>query len=490
METGIRRVGMGVVVLLIALVAQLTYLQVVDAKSLRDNGSNPRKIFSEFNAPRGQILDAQGKILAKSVDVKDEYGKQREYPFGELTSQVVGYQSITVGSTGLEKTYNDVLLGRNKGTIGFRDVVDFFKGTKHTGTLRTSLRVDAQLLAKNSLGDQKGSVVVLEPTTGRVIAMYSNPSFDPNPLASHNPKTVQQYFDLINSPAAGVPALPRAYREIYPPGSTFKIVTSTASIDQNPAVVNQTFPRLTQLPIPQAPNNPIANFGHEPCGGGNLENSFVNSCNTTFAGLGLVLGNAFPPAMSKFGVYARPPLDVAPGAAASTGPQPGSFDQNKPRFALAGIGQGDVAATPLQMALVASAIANGGVVMKPHVGMDVTDDTGRPLAHIDDQQWQVATSAATADILKSYMIQVVQQGTGTAAKIAGVAVAGKTGTAETVANEKPHAWFVAFAPAEAPKFAVAVLVEHGGNSQNETTGGRIAAPIARTVLQYLLDHPA
>lgn len=489
MEVGIRRVGMGVVVLLIALVAQLTYLQVVDAKSLANNGGNPRKIFSEFNSPRGQILSADGRILAKSVDVKDEYGKQRQYPLGELTSQIVGYQSVTVGSTGLEQTYNDVLLGRNKGTIGFQDVVDFFKGTKRSGNLRTSLRVDAQLQAKSALGDQKGSVVVLEPTTGRIVAMYSNPSYDPNPLASHNPKTVQQYFDLINSDAAGKPALPRAYREIYPPGSTFKVVTTASAIDQNPAVVDQTFPRLVQLPIPQAPNNPIANFGKSSCGGGNLENSFVNSCNTTFAQLGLTLGNAFPPAMNKFGIYDHPPLDIAPGAATSTGPTPGSFDTSKPRFALAGIGQGDVAATPLQMAMVAGAIANNGVVMKPHVGMDVTDDTGKPLAHIDDEPWQTATTPETATIVKSYMIQVVQNGTGKSAQIAGVVVAGKTGTAQTVDGEAPHAWFVAFAPADAPKYAVAVIIEHGGNAASEATGGKVAAPIARTVLQYLLDHP-
>jgi peptidoglycan glycosyltransferase len=487
-DIGIRRVGVGVVILLLALIGQLTYLQVVDAKTLADNGNNPRRIFSEFNSPRGEILSADQQVLAKSVDVKDEYGKQREYPLGELTSQVVGYQSITVGSSGLERTYNDVLLGRNRGKIGFRDVVDFFKGTRHVGNLVTSLRVDAQRQAKTALGDQRGSVVVLEPATGRIVAMYSNPSFDPNPLASHDPKKVQQYFDLVTSKSAGIPALPRAYREIYPPGSTFKVVTTTAAIDHDPNVLTEMFPSLTQVPIPQAPNNPIANFGHSSCGG-TLEQSFVESCNTTFAKLGLDLGEAFPPAMNRFGIYAAPPLDVAPGAATSTGPAPGTYESNKPFYALAGIGQGDVAATPLQMAMVAGAIANNGVVMRPHVGTEITDDTGRPLAPIDDRQWQVATTPQTAATVKGYMVQVVQQGTGTSAQIAGVVVAGKTGTAQTVGGEAPHAWFLAFAPADAPKYAVAVLVEHGGNAASEATGGKVAAPIARTMLQYLLDHP-
>jgi peptidoglycan glycosyltransferase len=487
MGVGIRRVGIGVVVLLLALVGQLTWLQVVDAKTLANNGANPRKIYSDFNAPRGNILSADGQVLARSVDVKDEYGKQRQYPLGELVSQVVGYQSVTVGSTGLEQTYNDVLLGRRHARIGLQDVVDFFKGTKRVGNLVTSLRVDAQLQAKQALGKQHGSVVVIEPATGKIVALYSNPSYDPTPLASHDPKVVQPYFDLINSQAAGTPALPRAYREIYPPGSTFKVVTTTAAIDADPTVLTRTFPTLTQLPIPQAPNNPIANFGHHSCGG-TLEQSFVASCNTTFAQLGLDLGERFPPAMSHFGIYATPPLDVAPGAARSTGPTPGTFSTNKPFFALAGIGQGDVAATPLQMALVASAIANKGVVMQPHVGVTILDDAGAPITTFKDRIWRQATSEATAAQVRDFMVKVVQSGTGTSAQIAGVTVAGKTGTAQTVANEFPHAWFVAFAPAEAPRYAVAVIVEHGGDAQSEATGGKVAAPIARQVLQFLLEH--
>ena len=178
--------------------------------------------------------------------------------------------------------------------------------------------------------------------------------------------------------------------------------------------------------------------------------------------------------MGQFGIYSAPPLDVAPGAVVSTGPPAGSFESNKPEFALAGIGQGNVFTTPLQMGLVAAGIANKGVIMQPHVGHSVTDDAGKPLETIAPKVWKRATSEATAAQVRDYMVQVVNsgKGTGTAARLPGVTVAGKTGTAQTTEGAAPHAWFVAFAPAEAPQYAVSVIVEHGGNLSNEATGGR------------------
>ncbi len=484
MNVGIRRVGIAVIVLMLLLVGQLTYLQVVDAKQLSHDPRNGRDTLKDLRAPRGTILSEDDQILAVSKPSNDEYGLQREYPLGALTSQIVGYQSLVVGTTGLERTYNDVLTGRNRSTLGLRDVVDFLRGTKRVGNLRTSLRVDVQRKAKEALADQRGSVVVLEPSTGRIVAMYSNPTFDPQPLAGHASNPVQQYFNVLNS-LDGNPALPRAYREIYPPGSTFKVVTSTAAIDDLPGILDNNFDVNRSLPIPQAPNNPIANFGNNSCGG-NFLTVFTRSCNTAFAQLGLDLGNQFAPAMQKFGVYGPPPLDIAPGAVASTGPAAGSFDQNKPRFALAGIGQGDVFTTPLQMALVASAIANKGLIMKPHVGVAVTDDQGKLRAPIKDQPWRQATSEATAATVRDLMVNVVKNGTGTAAQLPNITVAGKTGTAQTTPDKNPHAWFIAFAPAEAPRYAIAVIVENGGNKGGDATGGHLAAPIAEQVLRFLL----
>ena len=484
MNVGIRRVGIAVTALMLLLVAQLTYLQVVDAKTLAHDPRNGRDILKDLRAPRGTIVSADDKILAISKPSKDVYKLQREYPLGSLVSQIVGYQSLVVGTTGLEKTYNDVLTGRGQSRLGLRDVVDFLRGTKRVGNLKTSLRVDVQQVAKSALGDQKGSVVVLDPTTGAIVAMYSNPSFEPQPLAGHRADPVQQYFNLLKN-APDNPALPRAYREIYPPGSTFKTVTVTASLDTpGVATLESVFPRIRFLPVPQS-DRPISNFGGET-GGGTLTDSFVHSYNTVFAQLGLKLGNNFPPAMRKFGVYDAPPLDIAPGAVASTGPAFGAFENNKPRFALAGIGQGDVFTTPLQMALVASAIADGGLVMRPHVATAVTDDQGRLSTPIRNTVWRRATSAATAATVRDLMIQVVERGTGQAAQIPGIKVAGKTGTAQTVPGENPHAWFVAFAPADQPQYAIAVIVEHGGAQGGDATGGHLAAPIAQKILKYLL----
>jgi penicillin-binding protein A len=480
----IGRVGTAVVVLLLLLVGQLTYLQVIDANTLANDPRNSRTYLKDFTRPRGEIISADGKVLARSVPSKDEYGRQRVYPYGELFAQTVGYQSVVVGSTGVEKQYSAVLSGRDRSHLRLRDLGNLLLGKDQTGNVVLSLRVDAQLVAKSALGDQQGSVVVMDPKTGAIIAMYSNPSFDPQPLAGHDPKAVSAHWKVLDPNSPSTVLLPRAYRERYPPGSTFKIATTEAALDTGTATPASTFPVRTSLLAPQA-GRAIQNFGGESCGG-TLEESFVQSCNTTFAQLGLDMGEKFPPRLSGFGIYQSPPLDLDPGAASSTGPVPGTFENNKPSFALAGIGQGDVAATPLQMALVGSAVANGGTVMRPHVAAEIRDDDGRTLSTISPKPWKVAMPPGTAVTITGFMEQVVARGTGTAGQIAGVTVAGKTGTAQSCESCAPHAWFVAFAPAEAPRYAVAVFVERGGSMGSEATGGHVAAPIAAKVLRFLL----
>jgi peptidoglycan glycosyltransferase len=229
----------------------------------------------------------------------------------------------------------------------------------------------------------------------------------------------------------------------------------------------------------------LRNFGGDgnPCGG-TLTESLVDSCNATFARLGYALGSGFTPAMQQCGIDRVPPIDLAPDAVASVGPQ---ADADRARFALAGIGQGDVFTSPLQMALIAAAIGNGGVIMQPHVVKAVENSDGKTVRTVDPEAWTTCMSPTTALSLTNMMIQVVDEGTATAAQIEGVPVAGKTGTAQTgVPGENPHAWFIAFAPANAPKYAVAVIVENGGNFGSEATGGEVAAPIAKQVLQNLL----
>jgi peptidoglycan glycosyltransferase len=488
MNRALRRVGFAVVVMLLALVGQLTYLQVVDAKKLANDPRNFRSELKNFNQPRGEIISADGKILARSIKTNgaDAYKYQRVYPFGSLMAQTIGYQSVTVGNTGMEASYNSILNGDKHPKLNIQDIGDLLIGKQSTANVVSSLRPDVTNLSKQQLANNPGSIVVLNPRTGAVISMYSNPSFDPQPLTGHNGAAVNKYFQLLTR-TPGNPALPRAYQEIYPPGSTFKIVTTATGLEaplQPPLTPSTDFGTFLSFTPPQA-GQPIRNFNHEACGG-TLEESFVESCNVTFARLGLELGEFFPPGMANFGIFKTPPIDL-PGAATSTGPEPGSFQDNKPSFALSGIGQGPVAATPLQMALVASAVANDGVIMAPHVGACIESDDGRVLERINPSKWTTAMSASTAATIKQFMIEVVQRGTGTRASINGVVVAGKTGTAQKENQSFPEAWFVGFAPADNPQYAVAVLLEHT-NKGDAATGGAEAAPLAGTMLQYLLAN--
>ncbi len=485
MNRAIGRVGTAVVVLVLVLVAQLTYLQIVDADNLENDPRNVRSALRDANRPRGKILTADGVVLAQSVPSNDgtEFKYQRQYPEGALFSQVVGYQSFVFGNTGVEKTYNDVLVGRDA-ELQLENLPDLLDGSEAVGNVVLSLRADVQRVARDALGDQRGSVVAIEPSTGKILAMYSNPSYDPQPFAGHDTKSVTFYGKaLADDP--NKPDLARAYREIYPPGSTFKVVTSSVGIENGTTNPNQEYPVLRELPLPQTDGQTLKNFGGKACGG-TLANSLRNSCNTTFGQLGLDLGDSFVPGMERFGIESTPPLDVAPGAVASIGPPAGSFQDNQPLFAFAGIGQGDVATTPLQMALVSAGIANGGVIMAPHVGAEIRDGKDDRVRDIDADQWKTAVSSTTAQAVNAMMVDVVANGTGTNGRIPGVTVAGKTGTAQALNGQVVHAWFISFAPAEAPQVAVAVIVEGGGSLGNEATGGQVAAPIARAVMQAAL----
>jgi peptidoglycan glycosyltransferase len=388
-----------------------------------------------------------------------------------------------VGSTGVEDAYDKVLTGQDT-SLQFKDLGNLLNGKAQTNDVVLALTQVAQQTAKDALEGQRGSVVALDVQTGAVVAMYSNPTFDPNGLSVHDTQQVQNNFNAINS--GDKPALQRAYRDRYPPGSTFKVVTSKSAIEAGLATPDSpVFPTLDGFQIPGT-STKLRNFGGEVCGG-TLRQSLVASCNATFAALGYQMGSSFAPAMDQCGIDAVPPIDLVPSAVPSVGPRVGA---DKARFALAGIGQGDVFTSPLQMALIAEGIANGGVIKTPHVVKEIRDVDGQVVRTIDAEDWKTCMQPTTAAALTSMMVDVVDHGTGTAASLAnqGITVAGKTGTAETADGENPHAWFIAFAPADHPKYAIAVLVEHGGTDGigAETTGGRVAAPIAASVLRTLL----
>ena len=479
MNRQIRRVGIGVVVCFVALFVQLNYLQVVSAARLANHPGNVRAVLRDYSEPRGQIVTADGTVVADSVPSHDEFQRLRTYPTGPLFAHVGGFFSFTLGAAGVEDAYNAELAGRTP-EQRLRKVGDWLIGKESAGEVVLSVSNAAQEAARAALGDRRGSVVALDPATGEVLALWSFPSYDPNPLAAHRQTDVQQAFDAYKADPAN-PMLARAYRERYPPGSTFKVITAATALETKTATPETSFPSLRFLDLPQS-DKVLRNFGGSSCGG-TLVESFRRSCNTTFGRLGLDLGEKLVTGMRAFGIGEDVPFDLP--EARSVGPRPGTFERNKPSFANAAIGQGDVAVTPLQMAMVAGAIANHGVLMEPHVVREVRNPDGTVIRRLGPREWKRAVSSATAEVVGRMMVEVVQRGTGGAAAVPGVQVAGKTGTAQAPGGP-PHAWFIGYAPAQAPRFAVAVIVERGGDLGDEATGGRVAAPVAGQMLAKLL----
>ena len=494
MNSGIRRVGLVMVFLFLALIAQLTYLQVARSDKLARRARQPRA--DSARRDRGPILSADGAILADSVHTTDEFRYLRVYPkeTAQLFSQIVGYESLRLGSSGVEYTYSADLAGKTF-KLQAHSLADLLATKQVVGTVVLTASKTAQKAAADALAGRLGSVVVLDVQTGGIVAAYSNPAFDPNLLVTHNPVKAQTAKSLMLLDPTK-PLLAHAWPELYAPGSTFKTVTASIAIQHN-VDVNKVFPFVTHIPLPQTNGQSLYNFGGERCGG-TLLNSFIVSCNTTFAQVGFDLGDTFAAGIQNFGVQTAPPAEIGSGIyppiVQSTGPDVGTFQQNQPAFMQDAIGQNQVAVTPLQMALVAEAIATGGTILQPHVVDCVLDPNDDVVSRVPVQQYKRAIDPATAATMTNFMLQVVNdpRGTGTAAQIPGVQVAGKTGTAQTADGQKPHAWFIAFAPADKPRYAVAVLVEHGGGTGTdaEVTGGRVAAPIAKQVLQTLLSTPA
>jgi len=478
----IRRLGVALVALFGALFAQLNYLQVLRADELADAPGNTRNAVRDFSRARGSIESADGAVLAQSVPSDGPFERLRQYPEGELFAHVTGYLSFTFGTEGVERTYNADLAGRSAPLTGLRDVLS---DRERTGDVVLTVSKQLQQVARDALGPRKGAVVALDPADGAVLALWSYPSFDPNPLAAHEQRGVQAAWEALQADPAK-PLLPRTYRERYAPGSTFKVVTAAAALERAPDLVGKDYPTLRALDLPQT-NRDLPNFGGGACGG-MLPALLARSCNTGFAQMGLDLGAETLAAEARdFGFADRPPLDL-PAPAASNFPAAAAFDRDLPSLAQSAIGQRDVAATPLEMALVAAGVANGGVIMRPHVLAEVRDDQGAVVRRYQPEPWRRAMAPEAAAALGDLMVGVVDGGTARRAAIAGVRVAAKTGTAQTV-GDNAHAWLIAFAPAEAPRVAVAVIVESQPGLGDDQTGGRVAAPIAQAVMKAALGTP-
>jgi peptidoglycan glycosyltransferase len=468
----------GLLLLFSVLFLQLNRIQVVQADKLANDPANTRKSTKDFSRDRGIIQSADGAVLAQSVPTDDTFKRQRQYPEKELFGHLTGYFSFTYGAEGLEKTYNDDLAGR---TARLRSVRDLLSDRTRTGNLTITVSKKLQQVARDALGNRKGAVVAINPADGSILALWSYPSFDPNPLAAHQTRAVQETWNALNADP-NKPLLPRSYRERYPPGSTFKVVTSAAVLEKQPDLAAKVYPTLRQLKLPQT-NRPLSNFGGESCGGV-LPQLLKVSCNTGFAQIGLDMGgDKLSTQANAFGFDQRPPLDL-PAVAKSVFTDV-DFKHDQPALAKSAIGQQDVAATPLEMALVAAGVANGGTIMKPHLLAQIADSEGNVVKQASPEAWLKPMSPQSAAALRDMMIGVVQGGTATRAAIPGIQVAAKTGTAQTLGNNS-HAWLIAFAPAEAPRIAVAVIVESQPGLGDNVTGGRIAAPIAKAVMQAAL----
>jgi peptidoglycan glycosyltransferase len=479
MSTPIMRLFLTIVLLFVVLIAWTSRWTVFGADALRADTLNKRPLFAALHVKRGAIRSADGEVLARSV--RQRGGTyERAYPTNELFGHPVGYANIVSGQlSGLERSRNDELSGA-RGEL--HSILDDLQGKRQAGdTVVTTLDANAQRVATQALGGQKGAIVALDPRSGAVKALVSSPGYDPN--AVNHPDAMS----LLNRDSANAPLLDRATQGGYPPGSTFKVVTAAAAIDSGrftpQSVVNGNSPKTIS-------GAPLSNDADEQFGDIDLTTALQHSVNTVWGQVAERLGKqTMADYMERFGFYRLPPLDYPADQMISSGERTARGRLLAPTSPLVdvgrmAIGQDKLAVTPLQMAMVVSAVANGGKLMKPHLTDKVVDPDGRTVMTVKPETFSTPISPQTASALTDMMRRVVDEGTGTAVQIPGIDVAGKTGTAQVgpAGAGLTQPWFVAFAPASNPQVAVAVTVEqtHGG------FGGTVAAPIARSVLQSLL----
>ncbi len=462
-------------VALLALIAMTTYWQVWARGSLEARQANVRLVYRDLAIDRGSIATSDGVVLAQSkagtLDGRTIY--TREYPEGGLAAQLVGYSSLLAGRSGLERTLDPELTGSTGDLSGMQNAFDRMKGDTVRGDdviLRLSAAGQQEAMDQLEGLQARGSVVVLDPSTGGILVMASTPTYNPN-------TGLEQ---ALSNPAS--PLLNRATQGLYPPGSTFKVVTAASALDNEAVTVDQEFPGPDCI---EADGQELCNFRGRAYGPHDFGYALVHSINTTFAQVGMTLGQQkLEATMKAFGFFRRFPWDYPPEQSLPSGifNRQGNlvpFDTPVDVARLA-IGQERLLATPLQMAEVATAVANGGQIIEPQPVQEVRAPDGSVVRRPQPVYLGRAMTTETAATLRELMKQVVDDGTGSAANVEGLDVAGKTGTAETGRNGKNDAWFIGFAPAEAPRYAFAVLVEN-----TDGTGGDVAAPIAASVLRAL-----
>jgi peptidoglycan glycosyltransferase len=492
----ISRVALLSLLLLSALIVATTYWQVWAAPSLAARQDNAIERVAQFRIKRGLIYASDGKTVLAANRAKKEAGQTlyfRRYPTNGLAAQVVGYSTQGRSRSGIERQENAYLTASNAnlGTI-WDKLGESLKGATIKGNnLVLNLRVNAQKIAETALRGKCGAAVVLNPKTGQVYVMASSPSYNPNQIESGN-----GYAKILHSPSAcpgsSSALYNRATQGLYPPGSTFKTVTAAAALDDGVYTPSSRFddPGYCTEYGQRVSNALNPDQTAESYGNVSFLEAYQHSINAVFCNIGKAVGaKRLLDKAKDFGLYSKPPLELPSNEVAASGlyhfSKKGATLYDNPTIVDPGrlaFGQEHLLTTPLQMALVAAGVANNGTIMQPHLVKEVRSPTGGLVVRVHPQVWKHAMKPATAAILNTFMQAVVTGGTGTAAAIPGIKVAGKTGTAETNQSHIYTAWFIFFAPADNPQVAGAVVLEHQVNG----FGGSVAAPIAKQLMQAIL----
>ena len=483
MERETRIVAAATTVMFAAMFTSASYIQVIQADELAASSFNTRTVLRDLDKPRGRLL-VGGRPIAESVPSGDSYGYLRTYPEGATYAPVTGYSTVLPSSTGLERALGTELAGSGS-ALQFRRLQRIFSGAPDaTSDIALTLHPGVQQAAYDALTIRglTGSVVALEPSTGRVLALVSTPSFDPNELAGHDPEQVQSAYSQLESSPAG-PLHNRAIAgSLNPPGSVFKLVTVAAALESGAFGPDSLFDNPARIPLPGT-DQFVRNTTGRSCGPGDavtLQRAVADSCNIPFVQIGAALGESALVSMANGFGFAQPldiPLSVTPSTLRS--------GMSEAQLALSAFGQDDVRVTPMQIAMVAATVANGGTLMKPTLVDSIINPHDGTSQSFAPEALAQPISAATSEVMTRMMQLGVESGAAANAAIAGVDVAGKTGTAENGEDDPFTLWFTGFAPAQSPRIAVAVVIEDGGGLGQRGSGSEIAAPIAAEVLASL-----
>jgi len=481
----LRRVSVLLLAMFLALCTSTTIIQVVQQEQLQADARNTRTLYASFSVERGQIL-AGDTVIAQSTPTNDEYRYQREYPQGELYAPVTGYFTLHGENTGLEGALNDYLSGR--ANEQFLDRLNqILTGQNPRGaTVQTTIDPVVQQAAWDALGDLQGAIVAIEPSTGRILAMVSKPSFDPNLLASHDQAAVKEAYDELLA-AANEPLINRTITgDLNPPGSTFKLVMSSAALSTEGYTPDHQLPNPPSFVLPGT-STTITNSGGSACGGGettSIATALRLSCNIPFANLGSELGyDAIHDQAVAFG-FEDADLRIPMRVAQSVFPAP----ESEAQLMLQSFGQGNDRVTPLQVAMVSAAIANGGELMTPTLIQRITAPDLSVLQDFEPTVYGQPISSDVAATMTQLMVANVASGVANGARIDGVDVAGKSGTAQNGKDDPFSLWYTGFAPAADPQVAVAVLLEDGAGLGQHGSGNGNAGPIAKKVIEAVLNR--